>query len=101
MVTGPLTKPLVYALLLIITAHVLVLDAVHHEHDQGWQSTQAELVQVDVLDQGADHCCQCHGFVASLEAAPPRTPLPDSLSANPRPGIQNAHREMPFRPPIA
>ena len=72
-------KALVYTLLLIISTHVLVLDAMHHEHDGGaaasLEQVQQDLASADVLDKGGDHCCQCHGFMAPAD--------------------------NPFRPPIA
>ena len=48
-------KALVYTLLLIISTHVLVLDAMHHEHDGGaaasLEQVQQDLASADVLDK--------------------------------------------------
>ena len=43
-------KALVYTLLLIISTHVLVLDAVHHEHDDrvSMEQIQQDLASADV-----------------------------------------------------
>lgn len=102
-------KSLVWTLLLVICTHVLVLDAVHHEHDAGAdyaqslsdESDQQERVQLDVLDQGAEHCCQCHGFMAGVDCPPARQPAPVTALLGWRPDLPDAPPESPFRPPIA
>jgi len=64
-------KALVWTLLLIICTHVLVLDAMHHEHDAdvAMEQLDAAPAQLDVLDAGGDHCCQCHGAGAAPSLA--------------------------------
>ena len=100
-------KSLVWTLLLIICTHVLVLDAVHHEHDAGAGYAQSEdahhqdRAQVDVLDQGAEHCCQCHGFMAGLDCPPARQPAPRSNGLVARSPLPDTPPESPYRPPIA
>ena len=102
-------KSLIWTLLLIICTHVLVLDAVHHEHDAGTGYAQSlsdapdhqDRAQVDVLDQGAEHCCQCHGFMAGIDCPPARPPAPHAELLAWRPALPEAPPESPFRPPIA
>ncbi|MCK0153786.1 hypothetical protein MWU49_08735 [Alcanivorax sp. S6407] len=100
-------KSLVWTLLLIICTHVLVLDAVHHEHDAGTGYAQSDSAdhqhraQTDVLDQGAEHCCQCHGFMTGVDCPPARQPAPPSAQFAWRPDLPEAPPESPFRPPIA
>ncbi|MGB2246817.1 MAG: hypothetical protein ACPH3N_04065 [Alcanivorax sediminis] len=104
-------KSLVWTLLLIICTHVLVLDAVHHEHDAGADYAQSlnlvdnadhqDRQSLDVLDQGAEHCCQCHGFMAGVDCSPARQPAPLSALLAWRPDLPEAPPESPFRPPIA
>jgi hypothetical protein len=86
-------KALVWTLLLIICTHVLVLDAMHHEHDAD--------VAMEQLDAGGDHCCQCHGFMASADCAPARLPAPPARVLALRPPLPDAPADNPFRPPIA
>ncbi|WP_300522103.1 hypothetical protein [Alcanivorax sp.] len=96
-------KALVWTLLLIICTHVLVLDAMHHEHDADVAVEQLDdaPVQLDVLDGSGDHCCQCHGFMASMECAPARLPAPPATVLASRPPLPDAPADNPFRPPIA
>lgn len=102
-------KVLVWTLLLIICTHVLVLDAVHHEHDAGAgyaqslsdDSHQQDRAPLDVLDQGAEHCCQCHGFMAGVDCPPAEQPAPVTALLGWRPDLPEAPPESPFRPPIA
>ena len=96
-------KALVWTLLLIIGTHVLVLDALHHEHDADVAVEQSDDAspQLDVLDGGSDHCCQCHGFMASTDCAPMRLPAPPARVLALRPPLPDAPADNPFRPPIA
>ncbi len=95
-------KALVWTLLLVIGTHVLVLDAMHHEHDEGvaYEQVQQGEAQQDVLDRGGEHCCQCHGFMTGIDCAPARQPAPArQLTALP-PALPDAPADTPFRPPI-
>ncbi|KZY36241.1 hypothetical protein A3754_05955 [Alcanivorax sp. HI0083] len=98
-------KALVYTLLLVISTHVLVLDAMHHGHDGGaaasLEQVQQDLVSADVLDKGGDHCCQCHGFMASTDCEPLRLAPPSAGQMALRPFLPDAPADNPFRPPIA
>lgn len=97
-------KSLVWTLLLVICTHVLVLDAVHHEHDaaDGYaQTEQAEPAHLDVLDQGSEHCCQCHGFMAGMDCAPARQPAPSSTGLTFLSRLPDTPPESLYRPPIA
>ncbi|MCG8394492.1 MAG: hypothetical protein MI745_15545 [Pseudomonadales bacterium] len=96
-------KALVWTLLLIIGTHVLVLDAVHHEHDAGvaFEQVQQDGNHLDVLDKGGDHCCQCHGFMTGADCAPARLPAPAMPLAALPPFLPDAPADNPFRPPIA
>ena len=91
-------KALVWTLLLIICTHVLVLDAMHHEHDADVAVEQLDdaPVQLDVLDAGGDHCCQCHGFMASMECAPARLPAPPATVLALRPPCRMRRRIIRF-----
>lgn len=107
-ITSPFTpagimKALVWTLLLIIGTHVLVLDAMHHEHDAqvAVEQSDAASPSLDVLDQGGDHCCQCHGFMASTDCHPLRLPAPPAQVLALRPPLPDAPADNPFRPPIA
>jgi len=101
--TAGTMKALVWTLLLILGTHVLVLDAMHHEHDADVAVEQGDLApaQIDVLDSGGDHCCQCHGFMASPDCSPARLPAPPARVLALRPPLPDAPADTPFRPPIA
>jgi len=103
LICGHPMKALVYTLLLIISTHVLVLDAVHHEHDDrvSMEQIQQDLASADVLDKGGDHCCQCHGFMASTDSEPLRLAPPSAGQMALRPFLPDAPADNPFRPPIA
>ncbi|WP_417215594.1 hypothetical protein [Alcanivorax sp.] len=103
LISGHPMKALVYTLLLIISTHVLVLDAVHHEHDDrvSMEQVQQDLASADVLDKGGDHCCQCHGFMASTDSEPLRLAPPSAGQMALRPFLPDAPADNPFRPPIA
>ena len=99
-------KSLVWTLLLVICTHVLVLDAMHHEHDAGAANAQTQqdgqdMAHQDVLDQGGEHCCQCHGFMASVDCPPARPLAPAAAGMALRHHLPETPPESPFRPPIA
>ena len=52
-------------------------------------------------DTECDHCCQCHGFMASADCAPARLPAPPARVLALRPPLPDAPADNPFRPPIA
>ncbi|EKF74394.1 hypothetical protein A11A3_09345 [Alcanivorax hongdengensis A-11-3] len=97
-------KAWVFTLLTIIGLHVLVLDTLHHGHDQGVSVTQSEaageLAQADVLDQGSDHCCQCHGFLAIAATPASQLPAPVAPQVAARPPMPDSPADNPYRPPI-
>lgn len=95
-------------LLLCVTSfHVLVTDVASHERvpvTDGQELTAA----LDQPDQnagaehhgGAQHCCQCHGFMASpaVEQSA-RAPLP-VLADSRAPALPVPPSSSPYRPPI-
>ena len=95
-------KALIWTLLLVICTHVLVLDAVHHEHDGSLTIEQSQSLDTafDVLDRGGEHCCQCHGFMATPSCSPARTPAPAQQLALSPIALLEPPLGTPFRPPI-
>ncbi|MDX1804340.1 MAG: hypothetical protein R3292_09665 [Alcanivorax sp.] len=97
-------KAWVFTLLTVIGLHVLVLDTLHHGHDQRVAVTQSDVaadpVQADILDQGSEHCCQCHGFVAVTDVPLGRQAAPSRPAAAPRPSLPESPADNPYRPPI-
>lgn len=98
----------VSALLLIISTHVLVLDAVHHSHDQPGSPQASQLAAdhaststasaADNLDQ---HCCQCAGATPSSRLQLARSMAPDSGVPLLLPTPPASPVSSLFRPPIA